>query len=138
MRVQGDKLQYGHLALYSRGDNENARQFSSLHAVQRHMVDTNQCKMAFDDNEEEYEDYYDWSALEAEHAEGTEVPDAAGAYPSLLMLHAPEGFRLIRCCRIASGLCCRQGLRMLEPQARRWCWWMMHPRRPHWARAGMS
>jgi hypothetical protein len=30
--------------LYSAGDDPNAKQFRSLHAVQRHMVDTNQCR----------------------------------------------------------------------------------------------
>ena len=44
----------------SRGDDEGGRRFGSLHAVQRHMVDTNQCKLAWEDNEEEYEDFYEW------------------------------------------------------------------------------
>jgi hypothetical protein len=30
--------------LYTAGDDANAKQFRSLHAVQRHMVDRNQCK----------------------------------------------------------------------------------------------
>lgn len=34
------------------------------------MVDTNQCKMAYDDNEEEYADFYDYSPMEAEQGEG--------------------------------------------------------------------
>lgn len=61
--LQGVKLQYGHVPLYVRGDDANAKQFASLHAVQRHMVDANRCKMVFEDNEEEYEDFYDWSKL---------------------------------------------------------------------------
>ena len=28
------------------------------------MIDTNQCKMVYDDNEEEYEDYYDYELAE--------------------------------------------------------------------------
>lgn len=56
------------MALYAKGDDANARQFASLHAVQRHMVDGNKCKMAFEDNEEEYEEFYDWSKLESELA----------------------------------------------------------------------
>jgi hypothetical protein len=32
--------------LYTAGDDPNAKQFRSLHAVQRHMVDTNQCRYA--------------------------------------------------------------------------------------------
>lgn len=31
-------------------------------------MDANKCKMVFDDNEEEYEEFYDWSKLEAELA----------------------------------------------------------------------
>jgi hypothetical protein len=50
----------GGVPLYVRGDDAHARQFRSLHAVQRHMVDTCQCKMAYDDNEEEYEEFYDY------------------------------------------------------------------------------
>lgn len=66
--AQGLKLQYGHVPLYIRGDDANARQFTSLHGVQRHMVDANKCKMVFDDNEEEYVEFYDWSKLEDELA----------------------------------------------------------------------
>ena len=39
--------------------------------LQRHMVDTNQCKMAFDGCEEEYEDFYDYG----EDEEGDEAMD---------------------------------------------------------------
>ena len=60
------KLQYGHAPLYTRGDDANSKQFTSLHAVQRHMVDVGRCKMAFEDNEEEYEEFYDWAPLAAE------------------------------------------------------------------------
>ena len=66
--AQGLKLQYGHVPLYIRGDDANARQFISLHGVQRHMVDANKCKMVFDDNEEEYVEFYDWSKVEDELA----------------------------------------------------------------------
>lgn len=66
--VQGLKLQYGHVPLYVRGDDANARQFTSLHGVQRHMVDANKCKMVFEDDEEEYIEFYDWSKLEDELA----------------------------------------------------------------------
>ena len=54
------------MPLYVRGDDANSRQFASLHGVQRHMVDANKCKMVFDDNEEEYEEFYDWSKLEGD------------------------------------------------------------------------
>lgn len=49
------------MPLYSAGDDPNAKQFRSLHAVQRHMVDTNQCRMLYDGHEDEYEDFYDYS-----------------------------------------------------------------------------
>ena len=59
--MQGAKLSEGHIPLYSSGLDPNAKQLASLHAAQRHMVDTNQCKMAYDGVEEEYEDFYDYS-----------------------------------------------------------------------------
>lgn len=65
----GEKLTYGHVPLYTSGDDPNAKQFRSLHAVQRHMVDTNQCKMLYEGNEEEYEEFYDYAEQEAD-AEG--------------------------------------------------------------------
>lgn len=83
LKYLGSKLQYGHVPLYESGDNPNAKQFASLHAVQRHMVDTNQCKMAYDDNEEEYEDFYDYTAMDVDGGEGTGAlvisPQDAGA-----------------------------------------------------------
>ena len=59
----GAKLAIGHVPLYVSGLQENAKQFVDLHAVQRHMVDTGRCKLLYEDNEEEYEDYYDYSSL---------------------------------------------------------------------------
>lgn len=59
-----------------RGEDDKARQYRSLHSVQRHMIDTNQCKMVYDDNEEEYEEYYDYES------EGTaEEPSTSGEKP---------------------------------------------------------
>ena len=60
----GLKLSAGRVPLYTRGDDPNAKQFQSLHAVQRHMVDTGRCRMAFDDNEEEYEEFYNFDTME--------------------------------------------------------------------------
>ncbi len=68
VRYLGQKLRYGGIPLGVRGDDTTSRRFRSLHAVQRHMVDTNQCKMAWEDNEDEYADFYDWG----EEDEGTE------------------------------------------------------------------
>ncbi|KAK9821205.1 hypothetical protein WJX74_010152 [Apatococcus lobatus] len=70
IKYLGAKLQYGGVPLYVRGEDDKARQYRSLHSVQRHMIDTNQCKMAYDDNEEEYEDYYDY-ALEGPAGEAS-------------------------------------------------------------------
>lgn len=141
---QGAKLQYGHVPLYESGDNPNAKQFHSLHAVQvrrgaggrggraawpaglfgrrghtaiimlcvlvglfrggcvpripcpplppcttchpapyppllqRHMVDANRCKMAYDGNEDEYEDFYDYGG-EGGEAEGQAEGGGAAA-----------------------------------------------------------
>ncbi|MEW5311384.1 MAG: hypothetical protein WDW38_003105 [Sanguina aurantia] len=69
LQYLGSKLQYGLVPLYVSGDNTSAKQYRSLHAVQRHMVDTQQCKMLFDDNEEEYYDYYNYEGQD-EDAEG--------------------------------------------------------------------
>ena len=69
LALQGAKLQHGHIPLYVRGDDENARQFPSLHAVQRHMADTGRFKMAWEDNEDEYEEFYNFDAVPMEDAE---------------------------------------------------------------------
>ena len=69
MALQGAKLQQGRIPLYVRGDDADARQFPSLHAVQRHMADTGRFKMAWEDNEDEYEDFYNFDALPMEDAE---------------------------------------------------------------------
>ncbi len=64
LKYLGAKLQYGHIPLYESGDNPNAKQMASLHGVQRHMVDVNKCKVLYDDNEEEYEDFYNYEKEE--------------------------------------------------------------------------
>ncbi|KAL6746598.1 hypothetical protein V8C86DRAFT_1839150 [Haematococcus lacustris] len=69
VKYLGAKLKYGHIPLYSRGDDEKSRSFRSLHAVQRHMVDSGRCKMVYEDNEEEYADFYDYEAELGSEAE---------------------------------------------------------------------
>lgn len=59
--MQGAKLLHGHIPLYKSGLDPNAKRFRSLHAVQRHMIDTNKWMMLLEGNEDEYEDYYDFS-----------------------------------------------------------------------------
>eukprot|EP00873_Tetraselmis_striata_P002453 jgi/Tetstr1/422717/TSEL_013514.t1 len=75
----GLKLTEGRVPLYTHGDDASARQFPSLHAVQRHMVDTNQCRLAWEGNAEEYEEWYDYGEEEGQgQGEGMEVDGGAG------------------------------------------------------------
>ena len=60
LKYLGAKLMHGHIPLYESGNNPNAKQMASLHGVQRHMVDVGKCKILFDGNEEEYEDFYNY------------------------------------------------------------------------------
>ena len=76
--AQGAKLQHGHVPLYESGSNPQAKQFASLHGVQRHMVDTCRCKLLYDGNEEEYEEYYDYAPADAE-GEGEDGQGGGGA-----------------------------------------------------------
>ena len=78
--LQGAKLDQGHLPLYVRGDDAGARQFSSLHAVQRHMADTGRFKMAWEDNEDEYEDFYNFDQPMEEGAGMRWVGTATGLF----------------------------------------------------------
>ncbi|KAK2075695.1 hypothetical protein QBZ16_001804 [Prototheca wickerhamii] len=84
LKYLGAKLRYGHVPLYARGDDAEARSFRSLEAVQHHMVATVRCKMLFDGNEDEYADFYDWEG-EEEDDEGADPASslalALGAEP---------------------------------------------------------
>ncbi|GAB4817284.1 hypothetical protein N2152v2_004330 [Parachlorella kessleri] len=98
LKYLGAKLQYGHVPLYESGDNPNAKQFASLHAVQRHMVDTNQCKMqpAYEEDEEEYADFYDYSAMDVDSGAGAGAlivspEDAGGASATYELVLAGPG-----------------------------------------------
>jgi hypothetical protein len=64
-RYLGAKLQYGRIPLYESGHDAEAKQFRSLHAVQRHMVDTGRCRMAYSGDVEEYEDFYTYPCAPA-------------------------------------------------------------------------
>ncbi|KAH7624010.1 hypothetical protein Ndes2526B_g01262 [Nannochloris sp. 'desiccata'] len=64
LKYLGAKLQYGHIPLYESGNNPKAKQMASLHGVQRHMVDVGKCKVLYEDNEEEYEDFYNYDQEE--------------------------------------------------------------------------
>lgn len=78
LKYLGAKLQYGHVPLGTRGEDAQSKQFASLHAVQRHMVDRNACKLIYDDNEDEYDDFYDYSALD-DGPEGQDIVMADGS-----------------------------------------------------------
>lgn len=60
LQYLGAKMQYGKLPLYESGLNPEAKRMASLHGVQRHMIDSGKCKILYDGNEDEYEDYYDY------------------------------------------------------------------------------
>ncbi|WIA19832.1 hypothetical protein OEZ85_005740 [Tetradesmus obliquus] len=79
LKYLGAKLAYGKVPLHSAGDDANAKQFRSLHAVQRHMVDTNQCRMLYDGSEDEYEDFYDYSAPAGDASSDNAAGAAAAA-----------------------------------------------------------
>lgn len=61
LQYLGAKMQYGHLPLYESGLNPEAKRLKTLHGVQRHMVDRGKTKMLYENNEDEYEDYYDYT-----------------------------------------------------------------------------
>jgi hypothetical protein len=82
--LQGAKIQYGRVPLYTRGDDASSRQFRSLHGVQRHMVDSGRCKMAYEGNEEEYEEFYDYSLGEEEGEEANGQEGTSGMLRGLL------------------------------------------------------
>ena len=84
LKYLGWKVAVAHLPLYKSGlDEGDVKTFRSKRATQQHMVDSCRCTMLFDDNEDEYEEYYDYS----KQAEGE---GASGGAQS-----APEGSQLV-------------------------------------------
>lgn len=59
----GEKISVGLTCLHCNG---KGRQLHSLEAVQSHMRDLAHCKLAYEDNEDEYADYYDFDAMESD------------------------------------------------------------------------
>jgi len=57
IKYLGEKIGVGYTSIM---DN---KQFRSVEACQMHMRDTNTCKMLFENNEHEYEEFYDMNAL---------------------------------------------------------------------------
>ena len=91
--TQAAKLAVGHVPLYVRGDDANARQFGSLHAVQRHMADTGRFKMAWEDNEDEYDEFYVWPEDEEADAAGAALSPVPKSY-----VRKCRGGRLVQSC----------------------------------------
>jgi len=58
IKYLGEKVGVGNVCLHCNG---KGRSFWSLEAVQAHMRDLSHCKLDYEGNEEEYEDYYDFS-----------------------------------------------------------------------------
>lgn len=88
LQYLGQKLRYGRVPLYSPGDDAAARQFRSLHAVQRHMVDSGRCRVAYEGNEGEYEEFYDY-ARGAEPGEGGAEAEPEGRELAMSDADAP-------------------------------------------------
>lgn len=68
IKYLGEKVSIGNICLYCNG---KGRSFHTLEAVQAHMTALSHCKILYDNNEEEYEDYYDFSSDYANKDENT-------------------------------------------------------------------
>lgn len=95
--LQAQKMRYGRMPLYISGEVENPKQFASMHAVQRHMIDTKLCRMAYDDNEEEYADFYDFSTQDQD-PEGMCFPSSTSC-PHLCSCESSACSHVLCCCR---------------------------------------
>eukprot|EP01087_Luapelamoeba_hula_P023775 TRINITY_DN8809_c0_g2_i2.p1 TRINITY_DN8809_c0_g2~~TRINITY_DN8809_c0_g2_i2.p1 ORF type:complete len:363 (+),score=70.46 TRINITY_DN8809_c0_g2_i2:28-1089(+) len=68
MEYLGQKVGIGYACLWCQ------KEFRSMTAAQRHMVDKSHCKISFYDHEEEFEDFYDFSKGEdEENGKGKEL-----------------------------------------------------------------
>lgn len=97
LKYLGAKLQHGHIPLYESGENPNAKQFASLHGVQRHMIDSGKCKVFYDGNEDEYADFYDYSTAETMEAETVDKGSSGTMIlsgPSVLETVVGSGYEL--------------------------------------------
>merc|ERR1711937_737014 len=90
----GAKISQGCIPLYTSGLDHDAKTFGSMHAVQRHMVDTGKTRMLYEDNEDEYEDFYDYSAMEAEMAQRMESLQLAETTSSNANVAISDGYSL--------------------------------------------
>jgi len=58
MRYLAQKIIFGNVCLFCNGKGKT---FQSYEAVRAHMLDKNHCKFIYDESEEEYEEYYDFT-----------------------------------------------------------------------------
>jgi len=65
----GEKIGIGNICLYCNGKGKS---FNGAGAVQDHMRDVSHCKLLYDENEDEYSSFYDFSADYANIPDGTE------------------------------------------------------------------
>ena len=93
LQYLGAKMQYGRLPLYESGLNPEARRLKTLHGVQRHMVDRGKCKILYENNEDEYEDYYDYSLGDEDAEESMKAEEFREAMISLNEGNVPGWFQ---------------------------------------------
>jgi len=91
VKYLADKVSVGNICLYCNGKGKS---FHSLEAVQAHMNTLNHCKLHYDDNEEEYEDFYDFSK-DYEHIEKQEDEESVGIKVKPIFTLHDNGFELI-------------------------------------------
>jgi pre-60S factor REI1 len=112
----GEKVTIGNLCLYC---PNGGKEFASLEAVRRHMVDKAHCKIAYDDDEDQAElaDFYDygqgdalgsdWEDVDMVSGEEDEGAPAVSIAPFVdLMTHFPARFSCGR--RTLTGSAFRQ------------------------------
>lgn len=92
VKYLGAKIAVGKVPLYVRGKESHLHKtFRSLHAVQRHMIDTGRCRMVYEENEEEYEEFYNYSAQEKDNEDTTmAVSVEVSAFPATGELAIPS------------------------------------------------
>jgi pre-60S factor REI1 len=83
----GEKVVVGNICLYCPGGN---REFGSVEAVRRHMIDKSHCKMAFetDDDRIEVSDYYSYELEDGEGDEWEDVEDGVDVDGSGVAVHS--------------------------------------------------
>jgi len=89
----GLKISVGFQPLNTSGFNADAKRFRSLVAVQHHMCARNECRMLYDGNEEEYEDFYDYTGGQGRDDENDD--NQLALHPNAGFELAPNGMEII-------------------------------------------